>query len=289
MVSCVRKFFEFEDYINLIGCLSLDFKSGRKLKVKFQQVIQPNTDFESQSSQGTRCFSHTADMLRKATTCSPEQPFCSKIADVLTQWSESSPNGPGDAPMSQELNDEGFGTDKATGGEGKGFNLSSCSVESGLSVEIDVVGTDSSQEIIPEESHGNDSLTFPNYANEEPESEEQAPENKISSLSTHNLEEVLNHRSNQTEVVKKQKQSEGKISGNISDWDKKEQVSGSKIQPSQCGGGYLPVSTQQSSCVDEQDGRKGGYDSVTGHLVVDRPLDMSIFKPAGDGNGLPQK
>ncbi|RUS71927.1 hypothetical protein EGW08_020302 [Elysia chlorotica] len=293
LVSCVQNFFEFENYINLVGCLSLDFGGDRKLNVKFRRQVQREPECEAQGPQ--------EPLLRQ--TCSPLQPLSSELTTQNSPALElkSSPEALAEATTPHKVSAacpaaytaEGE-SPIATAVECRSFNLSSCSVESGLSVEIDVVGTDSSQEIIPEEGHDDGTIEMHAEAAEEPISKEQATEKThymSSPMSTHNPE--LKFCDNSSLISKPEEvslyQPEGVAPGDASDIDTSEQISESQIEASSFGSGCHPVPTKESCSAEQLDQRKDVHSSGPAVQLADRPLDMSLFKSDGNGRATPQK
>ncbi|GFS18897.1 hypothetical protein ElyMa_003274700 [Elysia marginata] len=303
LVSCIRNFFELEDYIDMIGCLCLDFGSGRKLKVKLQKVIKSNAEFQVQQPE-TKC--HFSNMLEEAEACSPLQPSPSERAELVSSTPASGSIPYDEAPISalqdemiESCGDEKSSVDACGDGESqvtsvterKSFNLSSCSVESGLSVEIDVVGTDSSQEIVSEEHHqrlcnGERSPNLPKHMKvsvsvaEDPLTDK-PPEKDMSGASGVSSNDSLQGKHtckfSQMEVGENQMEVTYYETAQPTYSSQSESQGDEQTLMSRTESTYLkPVD------VDVQHSSHGSVFSQP----VDRPLDMSTFKPDGDGNTL---
>ena len=312
LVSCVRNFFEFEDYIDMIGNLCLDFGKGRKLKIKLKTLIQSNGQFElqNQSEINDHSFSPTEDEPR-----SLPKMLSSQYAAGSSSLSVDTSND--DLPVASALKKttaESFcgempavntivseDSQILVGNECKSFNLSSCSMESGVSVEIDVVGTDSSHEIVHEDHQSNlckveDTFSPPNHGREnnahkplsEVEGSEDATNQVPNDLSNHSPIEILSCESSQlngvnypTEVSSHQNSSPKPCCGEELH-QSMETLSVSKpLVPLAHSDGEFPIPAQTNSSNEELREITDLPAFPSAH-TIDRPLDMSVFKLDGD-------
>ncbi|GFO25819.1 hypothetical protein PoB_005232400 [Plakobranchus ocellatus] len=205
LVSCVQSVFEFEEYIDIIGHLHLDFGLGRKIKVKVHGLINSQTQRKPmnkaivdsclvpQIGSPDEAGSLTSTSVHQSSSFVSEDP--DKFLETPGESFTANKTIYSEGVAAEDLVTKTLATNAVVhkdsekfspSNEIKNINISSCSIESGISTEIDIVGTDSSQGINQEEdglSLGeNENFSVANYSRKHPNLNWKADEQNTSQM-----------------------------------------------------------------------------------------------------------